>query len=182
MLNKIIFFISVFLLVNVSFAGNKEGDKGKDQKQQDDEVVELDSNKTGHFEEYLEEQDDTLVFEDWDEPDAIITDNSIIGDGRSDEDGVDNTYHLPDVMDKIVSYREKKYETNFDIYPNPATSVLHINVERKPESVMVLSLTGGRIVLRSNETTIDVSGLENGIYFVELVYIDHIETKKFVKS
>lgn len=72
--------------------------------------------------------------------------------------------------------------TNITVYPNPASSVLHINAPVKV-SVTVLA-ADGRVVIANNETdNINVANLANGVYML-LIYDEHktlLKTDRFSK-
>ncbi|MFY0644096.1 MAG: T9SS type A sorting domain-containing protein [Bacteroidia bacterium] len=182
MLKRIFFFSLTLLMASLVFADNKKGVKKNGDKQDEDKVIVVDSTLVDLDKERCDENDDTLVFEDWDDPNKAPSDNSMIQDGDSESDQGEQSLELPALLDKVTAYREKRYETNFELYPNPATHVLNIQVDDMPERIQVVSLSGASVIEISGLNQIDVSGLQSGIYFVQLVYANHIETKKFVKS
>ena len=57
-----------------------------------------------------------------------------------------------------------------NVYPNPATDRLNINVKEKISFVNVISLDG-KIVATSNNSSVDVSALSSGIYIYEALTI-----------
>jgi hypothetical protein len=65
---------------------------------------------------------------------------------------------------------EDKTSVNFHIYPNPANSEIIIFSPRNIiNSMRIFDISGNLITSRkinSNETKIDLSSLENGIYFI----------------
>ena len=68
------------------------------------------------------------------------------------------------------------------LYPNPGTSWVHLkNIEPNTlESVAVYSVNG-RLLLTSTGPSIEMSGLENGVYFVRVKTIDSESVLRFVK-
>ena len=75
----------------------------------------------------------------------------------------------------------------FKMYPNPVNDKLYIEAEAEIEEVVIYDVYGRRQKLRISETqklrnSIDVSGLNSGVYFVK-IKTDNIETvKRFVKK
>lgn len=65
---------------------------------------------------------------------------------------------------------------NISVYPNPATSTIHIANAKNPVVNIYNSL--GEIVMSSNKTTIDVSGLSQGLYIVKVVENNNIYTNQ----
>ena len=87
---------------------------------------------------------------------------------------------------------EETNENGVSIFPNPARSELGItNYEVGMQEVKVINVMGEEVIshwslVNSNSVTLDVSGLEKGMYFVE-VYFDKLSNrgavrKKFVKE
>ena len=78
-------------------------------------------------------------------------------------------------------------EDNFNIYPNPDNDRLYIETEVEVEEVVVYTITG---VVVGQQTTvngqqtssIDVSNLNSGIYFVKVVTENGEVVKRFVKK
>lgn len=66
------------------------------------------------------------------------------------------------------------------LYPNPATDKLFVNVPNAEISIM--DLQGKLVKQTSNETTLDVSQLQQGVYFVKVVANGEVMTSKFVKQ
>ena len=71
------------------------------------------------------------------------------------------------------------------IYPNPATSELHIEAPRGVEvSVRVLAMDGREVIANTTTTTINVGALANGIYLVQIYDTNGLllKTTKFTKA
>jgi len=70
---------------------------------------------------------------------------------------------------------------NFRIYPNPAREVLHISTASVVEQVRILDVSG-RVVftdqVNSTPYKVDTSGLDNGVYIVQIITEDGISTEK----
>ena len=75
-------------------------------------------------------------------------------------------------------------KNNFSIYPNPVNNVLNISVKNEI-SINNLSITdlNGRVVTSSSSSSsIDVSNLSSGVYFVSIETNEGRGTAKFVKN
>jgi len=75
--------------------------------------------------------------------------------------------------------------SDITIYPNPVSNKLYITSENSVlNKITVFSATGKLILEQSNnqDQTIDVSTLEKGIYFIELLSEKGKTTKKFIKN
>lgn len=73
--------------------------------------------------------------------------------------------------------------TSVSIYPNPATTVLNVEAEGFSTIEMVNVL--GQVVYSANATSnmqINVSNLDNGVYFVRLNGANGTATQKFIKK
>ncbi len=71
------------------------------------------------------------------------------------------------------------------IYPNPATSELHIEAPRVVEvSVRVLAMDGREVIANTVTATINVGTLANGIYLVQIYDTNGLllKTAKFTKA
>ena len=69
------------------------------------------------------------------------------------------------------------------VYPNPATSQLTLNSNKTIESVALLDITG-KLVARPeiNDKTIDISYLNQGLYFLQVNTASGSVVEKFVKN
>ena len=70
--------------------------------------------------------------------------------------------------------------TDVTLYPNPTSGSLYIAADNVRE-VSIIDING-RTVMSSNATTIDMSSLNNGIYFVRVITDNGTATKKIVKK
>ncbi|MCB9223897.1 MAG: T9SS type A sorting domain-containing protein [Crocinitomicaceae bacterium] len=95
-----------------------------------------------------------------------------------------NSNSLPFVMDNLSI---ADLTTNFNIYPNPTQSKVNIQFDGdKPLSMFLTDLNGKKIAIKidyneQNLFEIDMSGLENGIYFLNLSWNDSTRRVKIVK-
>jgi Leucine-rich repeat (LRR) protein len=69
----------------------------------------------------------------------------------------------------------------FTMFPNPAQNVLNIESKKMIENVKIYSLQG-QLIKEGNNTTVDVSDLSYGLYFVQVSIEGITLTKKFIKS
>lgn len=80
---------------------------------------------------------------------------------------------------------ETFFKNNFSIYPNPVNNVLNVTMKNEINinSVSITDLNG-RVILLSNSTntSIDVSNLSSGVYFVSIETNEGKGTSKFVKK
>lgn len=70
-----------------------------------------------------------------------------------------------------------------DIYPNPATKNIHLNLPGKSE-VRIFDILGKEIISTESDHEImilDISGLEKGIYYVRIASERNVSTRSFIK-
>lgn len=69
----------------------------------------------------------------------------------------------------------------FDIYPNPASTVLSISSESSIQQLAVYSVRGQQLIsMDGNTDSIDVSFLVGGIYLLEIISENGRQVKKFI--
>lgn len=77
-------------------------------------------------------------------------------------------------------------QNNFSFFPNPTTNVLNINSENNLEQVSITDMSGRTIkTITSNntkQTRIDVTDLNSGIYFIQVVSNGVSQVQKFIKQ
>ena len=79
-------------------------------------------------------------------------------------------------------------ETNITLYPNPANKTVTINLQKNIESdIRIFDMLGKLVIYQSDvfiskEQTIDISKLNNGIYFIRINSMKGSVTKKFIKE
>lgn len=94
------------------------------------------------------------------------------------------TYQNP----SIGIYAEQNLKNNefnladFTIFPNPASNVLNILSSDKLDRFEIRDIQG-KIIIEDNlnATTIDISGLQSGIYLLKIKSDDKLAFKKFIK-
>ena len=70
-------------------------------------------------------------------------------------------------------------------YPNPIQDILNITFEKTITSVSIYNLLGQKIISRSvnaNQTSIDVSNLLSGTYFVKVIADNQTRIVKTIKQ
>jgi hypothetical protein len=79
-------------------------------------------------------------------------------------------------------YFEKK---NLNVYPNPTNSQIKLVLPEGSHCILIFNNIGQKVLTLNDVnslTTIDVSGLYNGIYFISALVDNYIYTSKFVKQ
>lgn len=73
---------------------------------------------------------------------------------------------------------------NITITPNPVSSTLHLNTQNLAiQSLYVFNLSGQKILEQSTNTkSLDVSSLQNGMYFLQIATEKGSVIKKFIKQ
>ncbi|MFL3661533.1 MAG: T9SS type A sorting domain-containing protein [Polaribacter sp.] len=77
---------------------------------------------------------------------------------------------------------QKAFE--FSVYPNPSTNFLNLKTQENLSSLQVLDILGKSIILKKEvKETLDISTLNNGVYFLKLTSDNGlISTKRFIKK
>ncbi len=76
---------------------------------------------------------------------------------------------------------EEDVVINLSIHPNPASNVLYIDYD-KAEKFNVIDISGKVVMQTAARSSIDVSELNSGIYFIAITYGDNVKTLKFIKQ
>ena len=84
-------------------------------------------------------------------------------------------------IDKIISQQPK-----FSIYPNPANSVVNIKIESQLDFYQCSIMNSkGQIILseqlQGQQNRININHIDNGIYFLQIKYGNHLTIRKFIK-
>lgn len=83
-------------------------------------------------------------------------------------------------MHPTVGIKGHESDNSVRIYPNPAQNILHIESENTIKKVSVFNMVGQNI-LNTNEETLNISNLTNGIYMLKVETDKGTVTKKFIK-
>ncbi|MBO7480593.1 MAG: T9SS type A sorting domain-containing protein, partial [Bacteroidales bacterium] len=70
---------------------------------------------------------------------------------------------------------------DINIYPNPTTGIVNIDADGL-NKVVVYDVTGRMMMSVANESTIDISNLEAGVYFFSVETANGSAMKKLVKE
>jgi len=76
---------------------------------------------------------------------------------------------------------EDKTKINFTLYPNPTQNTLFVEIQDPIETVKIYNLQG-QLIDEVSTSSVDVSQLSAGLYFVQVTVDGKSETKKFVKN
>ena len=85
----------------------------------------------------------------------------------------------------VVTSAITNYKNNsVSVYPNPTTGILNINLSDVHETELVLyNITGQKIIsktIHDKVATIDLNGLSNGVYYLQVKNENGIDTKKII--
>lgn len=88
--------------------------------------------------------------------------------------------YLADVSILTTSLNNITDNNNADIYLNPLTNNIHINMDENIFNVTVYDISGRVVLQFKNSKTVNISSLENGVYFCNLVADDTFISKKIL--
>jgi hypothetical protein len=66
------------------------------------------------------------------------------------------------------------------VYPNPVKNVLHF--KQKVNAVTIANIAGQTILQKYEVTSVDMSNLKTGLYFVKIAEGDNLIVKKVLKQ
>ncbi|MFT6815379.1 MAG: hypothetical protein ACJAZ3_001286 [Sphingobacteriales bacterium] len=81
----------------------------------------------------------------------------------------------------LINYRP--FTSNFEMFPNPASNFIKIKVKSSANSIFKLLNLNGKILEQGNimsETSVDLSNYPKGLYLIQVVDNENIETKKLL--
>ena len=87
------------------------------------------------------------------------------------------TIYWSDCIDKDYQGVDENIVDNLTVYPNPANEYIHVETNYELQRIDVYDVTG-KLMISSTETEINVSDLESGIYFVNILTDKGCVTKK----
>lgn len=76
-------------------------------------------------------------------------------------------------------------QINLSIYPNPTTKVVSMNIDQSDlisHTVSIYNVNGQLVSIKEYQSQIDVSELNNGTYFMEVITKDGRGVSKFIKQ
>ena len=113
---------------------------------------------------------------------SLSTNGSVIAIGAlsNDENGTDSGHVRVYDLSSVLSLNSF-IQSNFSVYPNPTSERLTIDLENNLilEKVNIYN-TLGQIIKTESNTTIDVSKLQKGTYFVEVITNQGKATKSII--
>jgi hypothetical protein len=82
---------------------------------------------------------------------------------------VTSTFSGKGTLCNLTGIKENSREETINIYPNPASTILHLDLTN-PEKyeVTITGITGQTTIINSTSGGIDISGFENGVYFLTI--------------
>jgi hypothetical protein len=116
--------------------------------------------------------------------DAVFNGGAWENGEAKDFDGEGNCIDFKIMLGETGIFETPKAVT-FNIYPNPANTVLNIENMENASKVEIFNVVGSvvkTIEVGSQNATIDVSGLNKGIYFVSVYNETGVQTTKFIKE
>ena len=113
---------------------------------------------------------------------SALTDGSVtVTATANDGSGITGSVVIT-ISNQSVGINENTTQ-NIRIYPNPATSQLTLNTTEQIQRISILNITGKTVkTIVSNNSTIDVSDLTKGIYFLQIQTGNGIANSKFIKD
>lgn len=81
-----------------------------------------------------------------------------------------------------LSTDKYEVETELSVYPNPTVDAISFSNSAIVDSYSVMNIAGQTVLNGTNENTVDVSALENGVYLIQYTYMDRQKTLKFIKK
>ena len=119
----------------------------------------------------------------------LITFTTAINTTSVDDTPNDNTFTLTQTASNIIllSTPSNSIDTYFILYPNPTTTILNIETKEsiEKESIKVYNITGQlliNITKAENISSIDVTNLKTGNYFIVIQTDKGIYKSKFIKN
>ncbi|MBP6074634.1 MAG: T9SS type A sorting domain-containing protein [Flavobacterium sp.] len=85
-------------------------------------------------------------------------------------------------LDPNLSNTTLDLKKNFNIYPNPVSSILTIQSEKSIDTIEVFDALGRLVLTKKSTNTLDVSSLQSGTYLMKIGSQNSIESIKFIKN
>jgi hypothetical protein len=78
----------------------------------------------------------------------------------------------------------KFYNTGLTVYPNPATGLISLNLDRASaiQNSVIFNTVGMKVMESGNSNEINVSALPVGTYFVNVTTANGVFTSRFIKQ
>ena len=102
---------------------------------------------------------------------------------RYDDIKHQNTYDYCDQNSTWTDIEELVVDGGVVIYPNPTKDILNIATSRIQNVLITMfNISGQTVINQTNEKTIDISHLENGVYFMNVTVGDLVYIRKVIKQ
>ncbi|HKC67945.1 MAG TPA: T9SS type A sorting domain-containing protein [Bacteroidia bacterium] len=102
----------------------------------------------------------------------------------ADSSGCTNTASkLIKVVSSATAINKYSIANNISVYPNPANEMLYIECPLKNATLFITDILGNKIKQISVEnelTTMDISSLSKGVYFLSVKTVNNVITKRFI--
>jgi len=104
--------------------------------------------------------------------------------------GENNSDNVTAYIDNLQSANALGLDTvnttsNFTFFPNPVNNVLTIKAQASIDSVIVYNMLGQAVVRstpNTNDSTVDMSALQTGAYFVQVSINNTLKTVRVIKN
>ncbi len=87
-----------------------------------------------------------------------------------------------DVQDTTLSNNEFSINRGIVVYPNPSNDFLNIKSSSVINEITIWSIQGQKVLGFGNVNTIDVSGLQSGIYITRIQTENGLQISNFIKK
>lgn len=93
-----------------------------------------------------------------------------------------NTTLTGDVQDAVLSVADFAINKGIVLYPNPASNVLNIKSSSIINEITIWSVQGQKVLGFENVTSVDVSGLQSGMYITRVQTENGLQISNFIKK
>lgn len=112
--------------------------------------------------------------------DPSSTDTGMMGINAKSEFFTITTAGANDEFSMNVLGVETTELQELSIYPNPASTIVNITSNNSIDSVNIYDMLGKKVMAVRQTRTIDVSGLNSGVYLFKITSGNNVQTKKVV--
>ena len=121
-----------------------------------------------------------------DDGDGVLTINEDYDNNHNPADDDTNANNIPDYLESAVALGLPSFAkpSELVLYPNPATTVLNIDNKSNETitNVAIYNVNGSLVKEAKGTSTVSVSELQTGIYFVKIQLKDRVMNYKFIKK
>jgi hypothetical protein len=172
-------------VLGTAIAGGDDDEKKGDKKTKNESIIKIDSTDT-EVEVDVIDQEDTLVFDDWEIPgESFKNEATKIASLTEFKGNHASSQSFSEAKEKLVNYNfgfKKEYKVEFTVFPNPSTSQINIKADVDAQAIRITDIAGREHITTGFTNQVDVMHLPVGTYFIQLIYHDHVESRKFIKS